>query len=305
MPKRKNKRRRQRTERLRIPLSVEEAEKEFALQFRRALRCLEKSTNATPDTTRDVHPQQDPIIELAEAICDYITEKNVIKPSHGWQDYLLLSRLKRLILQNAAKEISRKTHDGERMAELKAIFRNLPTTVNASEEEILEIVSTLSAQKPSARDVTYHDVVIEIAKLRRVKIDVQSLKEFDILNEVRKTVDSVIKSHEQSKLILLIEGILIGLISSGLFELLKWSLVSLIRRAPTATSQIYEVECDVLRSFYEWRPAPKCTNGFEEEEVSLVHLYVLHAVCVLAVLGGSVSRNHLHWMVHADNATEQ
>lgn len=300
MPKRKSRQGRKRKDKLHIPHTVEKAQKSFGSQLRRALNDPNDEARTKTEAPKS---EREHIKELAEAIYEYMAEKDLTKPGGSWQDYILLSTLRRVYQQSAVEELALKTGENERMADLKVVYENLPPEITASEEEIDKIIATLKKQKPAYEDITYKELVAEIAKLRGVNIDLSTLKQRNVLDEVDKIVDSVVKRHERNKWILLIEGILIGLVSNGLFELLKSSLASLIARAPYAEAQIYEVECDVFRAFNDWRPSEEYTNEFEEQEITIMLIYTFHAVCVLSVLGITVPRNVLSWMLHSSDAT--
>lgn len=271
-----------------IPHTVEDARKSLSQPIPAGW------DNAPLIKTKKKHFKVDEIAKLSRAIYEYMTEKDLTKPGRSWQDFILLSTLKEVYKQSAIRELMSTQGESARMAELKVIYENLPPEIVASDDEIEQIITSLRNQKPKYEDITYDEIVAEIAKLRGTQVKKTSLNKRDLLVQIEKVVDSVIKKHERNKWLIFIEGIIIGLISSGLFELLKQALASLVSRAPYTEAQIYEVECDVLRTMDKWKQVVrKADPSVDEKDAEVILLFTLHALSVLSVLGSSVPWNPL------------
>lgn len=287
MTKRKSKQKKNQKKKLHIPRTVEEAR-------RTSDRYIPAGwDNAPLIKTKPEQFDQDQIKELARAIYEYMSEKDMKNPGGSWQDFILVSLLQHVYMQSAIRDLISTKGESPRMAELKVVYESLPPEVSASDEEIEQIITKLKKKKKSYEDIAYDEIVAEIAKLRGVSVDVKTLKKKGMLAEIEKVVDSLLKKHTQSKWLIFIEGILLGLISNGLFELLKKALASLVMRAPYTEAQIYEIETDVIRSFETWLRSVDKPDYLEDEESEITLFYVLHAVCVLSVLGLSVPYNPL------------
>lgn len=283
----KKKKENKKKNKLNIPRTVEEAERNLDTYIPAGWN------NAPLIKTQSSQFEKEQIKELAEAIYEYMAEKDITQPGGSWQDYLLIQMLRQVYKKSTINELMLRKGENAGMAELKAVYEDLPSQITASDDEIEKIIKMLSKDKKDYEGVAYSEIVSEIAKLRGIKIEVESLKQRNILNEIGKIVDVVIAKHQQSKWIIFIEGIIIGLISNGIFELLKGALSSLVMRAPYTEAQIYEVESDVVRHYEIWKQTTEGKDEFEEKEREITLFYVLHAICVLSVLGKAVPKNPL------------
>jgi hypothetical protein len=120
---------------------------------------------------------------------------------------------------------------------------------------------------------------------------------FELIMGMRRDVKKILSNQERSKWIEYITGILIGLISSGLYDAIKVALESLVARAPYAEAQIYEIETDIYSELPKWRAAAAASlpvdSATDMERLDHALVYSLHALCILSVLGPNVRHTKL------------
>jgi hypothetical protein len=285
MPKSKHQRRLNRKAKLRIPNSVEQE-----------VRMAGQDNIYGPDNARMIKAradqlEQEEIKELAEAIYDYMAEKRFEPSDQTGENDTLILQLSWIYKKSAIKKqtlFKKRT----KMADLRVIYESLPISISASNDEIEQIKSTLREQRP-IEQIDHNDIIAEIAKRRGVSLDLNILKKRNYLAEIERIVDDVIKKHDRSKLILFIEGIIIGLVGNGLFELLKRLLEQSIQIAGIL-HMLPQIEHQLTWDQKpEWKTLVKPTDGFSEEEAEIAYYYALHAMFLLAAVGPIVTGNPL------------
>jgi hypothetical protein len=281
--------RKKRKQELHIPRTVEEAEKSLNVSIPVG------GGNPLALKTKPREFTKAEISELARAIYEYMLEKDMTKPGRSWEDTILISMLVDTYKKQAISQLVESENIDPSVAELKVVFQDIPPEIIPSPDEIKQAFETLTNRKPKYEHIAYDEIIAEVAKMRGIDFDTSSLQKRDLLAEIQKIVDKSIQKHEESKWILYLEAIILGVISSGLFELLKMALASLVMRAPYTEAQIYEVESDVLRTLEKWRRIPESTKelSMDNQDKNISLWFVLHALCVLSVLGSVVPNNPL------------
>jgi len=269
-----------------VPHSVDDAAKP-------SVRIPAGWDNAKSIKTSSQEFTADDIHKLAEAIYKYMITKNLAEPAPSWQDYIFISMLRDQYMQSKIDEYVASTGASHMEARLSLIYANLPKELRVTDEDVAEIIARLEAQKPPYEDVTTDEIVIEVAKANEREMTPADLEKKNLLADMAKVVDAVIKKHERNKWIIFVEEIVAGLITNGLYDLLRVALESLIGRAPYPEAQIYEVESDVLRTIDLWTQGVPSIDDFNESEANVSLWFALHCMCVLAVLGTAVPNNPL------------
>lgn len=268
-----------------IPHSVDEARNRYGLFLPPGWEnaYLVKSAD-------DMEP--DDVKRLAEAVYIYMRTKDIANPGSSWQDFVLVS-----VFHNwhISTEITKRVEAGETplRAKLNYLYPNLSTTVPFTEDDVHAAIETLEKGRPSYEKLKYDEIVEEIIKMHSAQIKVTDIEKTNVLDEIANVVEKIVAKHEKNRWLIFLEGLIVGLITNGLYDLIKQALESLVIRAPYAEAQIYEIECDVLRSIDRWENCARFSSDIDDSASFVAMWYTLHAICVLAIVGKSVPRNPL------------
>jgi hypothetical protein len=107
----------------------------------------------------------------------------------------------------------------------------------------------------------------------------------DSVQEVAKAVESALAKHERSRWLLFIEGIIVGLVTNGVYDALSASIGSLFNRAPTWEAQIWTVEHDVGARVDRWMASVPSMEEFDETDRYTALWFTLHALSMLTFTG--------------------
>jgi hypothetical protein len=120
----------------------------------------------------------------------------------------------------------------------------------------------------------------------RPEIDINLLVEpRDVRRDVAEAVERVLKKHKEKVWITFLAGLITGLITNGIYDIIKEAVISLVRRAPYAQAQIYEVESDLYRQIDRWNACLPDEHELDNEDIFVAMTYALHALAVTAILG--------------------
>jgi hypothetical protein len=273
-----------------VPHSVEEARQLYGYipaGWDNAM-LIKPASGVTPDDTA----------QLANAIYAYMRTKDIAHPAPSWQDYVI-----RQLLQNwkVRDEVAKRIDQGEtpRLALLHYYYPKSEEILPVTDQDILDAVKKLEEGRPSYNKVTYEEILEELAKTvsqntgKEIKVEIVVNEERDVSEDISQAVKKTLDKHKQKVWVTFLSGLLIGLITNGIYDLLKVALESLVGRAPYSEAQIYEIECDLAREQDRWMECLPNEHELDEDDVFVALTYTLHVLCVLAVIGPAMPRNPL------------
>lgn len=278
---------------LSIPVSVEEV---ISDSQGNSLKPTGWVLDRTIKVSVDEYTQEE-LAELALAILDYLKRKNVGKPGRGWQDYIFVNIVIDIFKRKEIRDRVEQLKQHPLIAGLAVVYGKILDHITLTDNEAKQVMENVSKKGKDTKAITngklfYKELLREIVKLKKLNIDVESLEDTDILKTVAEELKNTLRKQNDSKLRTYVEAILLGLISAGIFEIIKYALSTLMYRAPHPEEQIYEVECDVIRKYNKWnKVALRSLQDMGEIDIVLLDLlviYILHALCVLSVLGLNV-----------------
>lgn len=247
--------------------------------------------NAGPFKTSLHDLTKEELADLATAILDYMQKKSIREPGRSWQDFFFVRMLVDVLKRKEIRYRISRLKQHPLVAELAFVFGEVAETIRLNRREAKKVIA--AARKNLAKNdaLPYKALLREVAKIKSLDIDVDSLEERDVVRILSEELRTVLRKQNDAKTKLRIEAILLGLITAGLFEVIRYALATLVARAPYAEAQIYEIECDVFKRYSKWRKVA-CNEitqtDVDDELVDVLLIYTLHAICVLAVLGPNV-----------------
>lgn len=235
---------------------------------------------------------------LADAIYAYMRTKDIAHPAPSWQDFVI-----RKLLQNwkVRNEVAKRVEQGETpgLALLHYYYPKSREILPVTDQDILDATKKLEAGRPSYEHVTYEEVIEELAKTvshdtgRTVNIEIIVKEERDVSGDIAQAVKRTLDKHKQKVWITFLSGLLIGLITNGIYDLLKMALESLVGRAPYSEAQIYEIECDLVKELDRWMECLPIEHELDDDDIFVALTYTLHVLCILAVVGPALPSNPL------------
>jgi hypothetical protein len=236
--------------------------------------------------------------QLANAIYAYMKTKDIAHPAPSWQDYVIRQLLNSWKVHN---EVAKRVDQGEtpQRALLHYYYPKSKEILPVTDQDIMDAENKLKEGRPSYEDVTYEEILEELAKTvshntgKKVKIRRVIKEERNVSEDIAQAVREALDKHKQKVWVTFLSGLLIGLITNGIYDLLKIALASLVGRAPYSEAQIYEIECDLENERDRWMECLPSEHELDDDGVFIALTYTLHVLCVLAVIGPAIPQNPL------------
>jgi len=148
----------------------------------------------------------------------------------------------------------------------------------------------LKRGRPVYDDVTYEEVIKDLVETlpREVRVNISIehiLQRRDVGRDVAETVERTLKKHKEKVWITFLVGLITGLVTNGIYDVIKEAVMYLVFRAPYPEAQIYEVESDLYKTASRWKSCLPDGHGLDDEDTFVAFTYSIHAMAVAAVLG--------------------
>jgi hypothetical protein len=244
-----------------------------------------------PSRAENATLSQDEIKEVARAIYELIQEKSVTMHGPSWQDVALFDSLMIAFVENS-KRSAIDTSRSE-LAGYRAFYPNLPLELDATDLEIDRIKAKL--QRENVDDRRLHETLLQaLADAQGLSLRPEHLVPVDMTAVREAMIKPFLTAIHKSRWIAFIEGLLAGLITNGVYDILKDAVASLTMRAPYAEAQIYEVESDLIHWYTRKESHGEIAVTDSGSLTShVLRAYTLHTLAVLGALGPQIPRNPL------------
>lgn len=271
-----------------IPLSIDQ----FRFQYSREPSCFAQSPFLK--LSKNEFTEED-INQIASSFVRYLYDRNLSYHTRSWQDFVLQQTAMHAAF---VKLISRRILEKEEppiLAQLKVFYRNFPD-IKLSEEQLFELDLWRNDSKREKEDISMEDIARKVMEVASCSEKNMTLTPRGLQTEAEKIRKSILKLDKE-RLVRIAEGVVAGLIGSGLLELLAWALKNVpMAFAPYAEAQVYEIEGVLHRKAEtlskEIDPLLEAEDIPDEERL-ILRAYFVHAFVLMGFYGREIGSNPL------------
>lgn len=228
---------------------------------------------------------------LSGAIYRYLATKDVRNPTPSYQDQVFIGMLMNWYIDLGNMESD--NPEGARLHKLlNLLYSGLADIARRDPDQLLAIRQLVASQTGRPiNDVRISDLADKVASEAGVPLSPAEAQAPDEppawLASLEETIRNAVKGSTKDRWINRLDSLLVSLAAAGIGAAIADAVAALMRLAPYAEAQIYEIDSSIARNLDHWRQVAKGENLDAEwtPEDDLALIYCVHAMSVIAICG--------------------